>query len=98
MPPVTDAPAPAVPSYDSIDAHLAGADFGVFAAPPTPAGPSGTRALPDPTEALRRVAAGYRVVRPLLHAFVATPFLPPTWKAAVLGFTRLLDAVSGAGA
>lgn len=74
------------PTFDQVDAHVRAIDPATFA----PAA-AGTRALPNPAEALRQVGAAYRAVRPIL-AFVR-PFVPGAWRIVFDGFTTALDAL-----
>ena len=41
------------------------------------------------------LATVYAGIRPLLTALVASPFVPPKWRAAVTVFVAALDAFTG---
>jgi hypothetical protein len=79
-----------VPTFEEIDKHIQSADLSAFQ-------PGGKHHLAagagSPAAAIPNLCAAYKVIRPILLALAAFPFIPSKWKDAIKAFMGVLDAL-----
>jgi hypothetical protein len=81
-----------VPTFEEIDKHIQAADLSAF----QPGGKhhvAAAAAKANPAAAITSVCPAYKIVKPILLAFMAFPFFPAKWKDAIKAFMGVLDLI-----
>jgi hypothetical protein len=78
-------------TFEAIDEHISAADLKSIA-------PGGKYyltggAAANPAVAIPNICAAYKIVRPILKAVAAIPFLKQSWKDALNSFLTFMDAL-----
>lgn len=79
-------------TFEEIDQHIKAANLAQFE---TGGANHFTAAAvaASPADVLKKLCAIYKVIRPILVALSAFPFIPASWKSAIKVFMSLMDTL-----